>query len=1145
MFPRLKVSRWQASAITHLPLVLAIQRFLLVQICACLVATASAQSPATGTIQGRVRNAELGIYLSKALVIIDGTTVETLTNEFGEYTLYNVPTGEVRLTASYTGQTPVSATVTVAANETTPRDFAFVGKDTKRNADGTLVLDPFTVAADRFRNAREIAINEERNSVNIKNVVAIDQFGDIPSGNIGEFVKFLPGVQVSYGAFGGNNQGYADSDASGISIRGFGPEDTAVLIDGMPVSNATPGSLSRQVALDQLSVNNASRVELIKVATPDMPNNSIGGQVNLITKSSFEFARPTYTGRVFFNFNSMDADLKKTPGPVKNDTFKSTPGLEFTVTQPFSKTLGIAFTGYLAREYKNNYRVQPSYSYTGTFSNLAGQQISLANPALTRFQIQSTPMMVDKMSGNLRVDWKPSPSQSIRANVQYSTYDSVEAQRNLDIRPTIAAGADWGATKSIGTTANSTTSMVVRTRDKVGNTRSTQLAYDLNLAGWKIAAKGSYSVSESDFRDRQNGHFSEVAVRLNPGAVNLENIQNGVPGKITTYERGNPATIVKDYTQMSSYSFDGTIAQSGEAFSRNSVGLYAVDVERDLSFLPFIGSNTLSLKTGARRDQDKTEKSGIGTGYREILATGKSYLISDIFDDNYQGQSPGFGLPAQQWASTYKLYELDQKNDLFVAPTDGADAINNYNSYVNQQKQMTDTKDAVYAMLSGSFLNNRLFVVAGARQETSKRVGRGPYTDARWDYAKTPDGLIYVDNFYRTGVKLTATNSIRTNADGTTTTITNFLSGSALLSRMTTAGVKYPDHILGPNNASLESRMRQLQPLREISTRYRGDPSFSFNTQFKLTKKLDIKLAYSRSFKLPDLENGTQGLVSGNNSFTINESVPIAADGTRGTISVANPQIKPETSQNWDIELAYRLGESGQVSIAGYHKSVTNQVVTFTSFDDSSVFQTVLPILGLDPADYEDWRLTTSSNSTSKQATKGVEFQIIHDLSVFGRWGRNFQGFLTFSAKELAKPAVSEPVTLTSPSGNPITFTPSVKTITMTANRFGGAGLQYIGRRFYAQLRATYRNDNELSGQIVLADGNVIRRIAPAETRVDLNLNYILSKRYNLFLSGRDILYSERKIEWRDDKGILPSYAQIIDWREFGVTWTVGLNARF
>lgn len=1144
MIPRLLLCSRPTRTRCVSRLVQACGQLALILITALLTAPASAQ-PATGTIQGRVRNAESGTYLSKALVTIIGTNVETLTNEFGEFTLYNVAAGEVQLKASYTGQAPVTATVNVTAGETTTKDFDFIGKDVKRNADGTLVLDPFTVAADRFRNAREIAINEERNSVNIKNVVAIDQFGDIPSGNIGEFVKFLPGVQVSYGAFGGNSQGYAESDASGISIRGFGPEDTAVLIDGMPVSNATPGSLSRQVALDQLSVNNASRVELIKVATPDMPNNSIGGQVNLITKSSFEYAQPTYSGRVFFNFNSMDPDLKKTPGPVKGSTFKTTPGLEFTVTQPFSRTLGIAFTGYAAREYKNNYRVLPTFAYTGTYSNLAGQQISLANPALSRFQIQATPMMVDKVSGNLRVDWKPSPSQSIRANVQYSTYDSVEAQRNLDVRPTMAAGADWSATKSIGTTANSTASMVVRTRDKVGNTRSAQLAYDLNLAGWKIAAKGSYSVSESDFRDRQNGHFSEVAVRLNPGAVHLEDIRNGVPGKITTYERGNPATTVKDYTQIRSYTFDGTIAQSGEAFSKNSVGLYAVDVERDLSFLPLIGSNSLSLKMGARRDQDKTEKSGIGTGYREVLAAGKSYLISDIFDDTYVGQSPGFGLPAQQWASTYKLFELDQKNDLFVAPEDGADAINNYNSYVNQQKQMTDTKDAFYAMLSGSFFNNRLYIVAGARQETSTRVGRGPYTDARWDYAKTPDGRIYLDNFYRTGVKLTATNSIRTNADGTTTTITNFLSDSALLSRMTTAGVKYPDHILGPNNTSLESRKLNLQPLREVDTKYKGDPSFSFNTQFKLTSKLDLKIAYSRSFKLPDLENSTQGLVSGNNSFVVNEAVPVAADGTRGTISVANPQIKPETSQNWDFEISYRLGESGQISLAGYHKSVTNQVVTFSSFDDSPVFHTVLPILGLDPADYEDWRLTTSSNSKSKQATKGLEFQVIHDLSFLGRWGRNFQGFVTFSAKELAKPAAAEPVTLTSPNGNPVTFTPSVKTITLTANRFGGAGLQYIGRRFYAQLRATYRNDNELSGQIVLADGNVIRRIAPAETRVDLNLNYILSKRYNLFLSGKDILYSERKIEWHDDKGILPSYAQVIDWREFGVTWTVGLNARF
>jgi primosomal protein N' len=45
------------------------------------------------------------------------------------------------------------------------------------------------VASERYKNAAEIAINEERYSPTIKNVVAADAFGDISDGNIGEFVR--------------------------------------------------------------------------------------------------------------------------------------------------------------------------------------------------------------------------------------------------------------------------------------------------------------------------------------------------------------------------------------------------------------------------------------------------------------------------------------------------------------------------------------------------------------------------------------------------------------------------------------------------------------------------------------------------------------------------------------------------------------------------------------------------------------------------------------------------------------------------------------------------------------------------------------------------------------------------------------------
>ena len=53
------------------------------------------------------------------------------------------------------------------------------GKVTKwfKAAGDTVKLDAFTVQADRQMSAQALAMNEQRNAPNIKNVVAIDEFG--------------------------------------------------------------------------------------------------------------------------------------------------------------------------------------------------------------------------------------------------------------------------------------------------------------------------------------------------------------------------------------------------------------------------------------------------------------------------------------------------------------------------------------------------------------------------------------------------------------------------------------------------------------------------------------------------------------------------------------------------------------------------------------------------------------------------------------------------------------------------------------------------------------------------------------------------------------------------------------------------------
>jgi iron complex outermembrane recepter protein len=1116
-----------------------------------LATSAVAQAPATGTIRGTVTNATNGQTMENAVLRITGGK-QAISNSYGDYEFTGVPAGDVEIRASYVGEPDIVATVNVAAGDVARRDFVFRENvsGVATGKDGTLELSPYVVNAERYRNARAQATAEERNSVNIKSVVATDQFGYVPSGNVGEFTKFLPGIQLDYGTPSGGAGGFSENAANGISVRGFGPEDTAILIDGLPVSSTLPGNLTRQVGLDQLSINNASRIELIKVATPDMPMNSIGGQVNLITRNAFEQARPSYSARVFMNVNSQAPDvLEKTPGPVNKETFKSTPGVELNVSYPLSKTLGFSVSGAWNQEYSDTWRAAPQWNnnqaanyQNGAFVNASGQASSVANPVLTRYQITETPSMTTRSSGNFRVDWRPTPNQTIRANVQYSTYESAEAQRRLDFRPTIAAtGADWDPTKVIGTTANNTTAMTVTTRDRLGDTLSGQLQYDLNVFGFQINAAGSYSTSKSDYEDEGRGHFSEVNLNLNPGRVALYGLDRGIPSRAETFTRGTNLPL--DYTQLANWSFDGTNAKSGEAHNERTISLYKVDVSRPIDFIPWLGSNSLTFQTGYRYDEDLNEKSGRGTGYRQILRPNATYAVGDILDTNYLGQSPGFDLAAQQWASTYKLYELNQSRNIFYVPDFDESTntrVENYNSWVGQQKDLKETKQGWYGMLTGRFFSDRLTVVGGARQESNARVGRSPFTNSTWNFVKNSDGSIYTDATNPNGVRMDQAAS---------NLFANTPAGTALRAALTSAGISFPTTPYGsPTSGTRDFAARQLQyqPLRPVNQKVTGDPSYSINVAYKLTKKIDLKAAYSRSFKQQNLESGAAGgIISGTNNFTIQEYTETESannSGARGRITVANPGLKPETSENWDFEASYFNDNGGKFTVSYYTKDVTNQTMDFNTYSGSAEFNAVMAALGLAPEEFEDWRLVTSANSAAVQKTSGWEFEVRHDLSAFGAWGRRISGFASWAMTEFPAPTAPEPYSINNPDGTTTTLIPAVSTVTLRANRFGGAGIQYSGDRLSVQVRGTYRNDNEIGNDRLTINGNIFRKIQPEETRIDLNVGYMLTKHYSLFLSGRDVFNGEREQIWRHDGGVLPDYASLSDLKKFGVTWTFGVT---
>jgi iron complex outermembrane receptor protein len=1122
--------------------------------------SAHAQQAATGTIEGRVINAANSNYLSKAEVSVQGTNIQTLTNDFGEYQLRNVPAGPATIVVKFTGQQTVVTTVNVEGGKVAQQDVS-MGAEAQTSSDGeAFVLSEYVVESRRYRTAQEIAINEERNSTNIKNVVATDSLGFVADGNIAEFVKFLPGIDVDYGGTYVN-----PNDATGIGVRGFGPEDTSIMIDGMPVSSASPASLTRAIGMDMLSINNASRIEVIKVATPDMANNSPGGAINLVTRSAFEYARPTYNVDLTITGNTNDTKVfEKSPGPATESTYHTLPGARVSVAIPLSKTLGFSASissdnRYSSAEtFNGRWRMTPGAvnltpigGTSGTPVANADGPVNLSNPYLDRVQINDSPWNTFKQSGNIKFDWRALPSLTLNANIQHSRYTGINVDRRLQfqIGNSGSQGAqNWGEDfvqtfQRVGSfnPSNSSTQMTITSRDKEGETTSGYLKAAFQKGPWTIDASGSHSESYGHFEDMNNGHFSGLDLNLQTGRIDFYGIKEAIPSAIAVWN--NSAQSI-DYTKLQNFTTDSTLnAQSGAAFQRDIQKDYKLNVRYQLDFMPF----PTAVKVGAARSVKDARKWGRGTGYR-MRYTGPTLSVNQLKDDYTSG--PIFGIAGnQEWASTYKLYDIYEANPEFFDPDfDVGLSIGNYNSRISQTRSIAETTDSGYAMIDASFFNNRVKLITGVRQSRKKLEGYQGYVDSKFNYVRLPNGMVYTDSIYTQGVKYDgSTGPISTGGNYARDAV---IADTALRGRMQAAGAIIPGQLeLAPNGTSNGTASNNLRLAQErYKTRTldlkRTDPETpQVQVAYEITDSLQLKLAWSRETKLQNLESGSRGgILTGGNSLNINENLNYAGElGGQGTIAISNANLQPELTNSWNAEVSYYSKSGGKISVSYFYKDIKNLWDEEEVYNNSPEYASILGAYGLTPADFPNWRLTSTINSAAKAKRTGVELSINQNLGFMGRWAAPFDMFLTYSHRPNA--AGDMP---TNPARGYLNKMPSM-------DKYSG-GLSYSIARFSLQARATYTESGITRAGTVsytapgesTASSYQLYNMIPSELRLNLQADYRFSKRYSVFLKADNVLRSHTYNKISDVvTNILPDYAHHIRHGRYGVAVTAGVSASF
>lgn len=424
----------------------------------------------SGLVTGQITDAEKQI-LPGASIIVEGMHAGVTSDINGFYTIANLKPGTYTLKVSYVGYSPKEMTVTIANGKVLTRDVVL---DEGAELKEVEVLGAFS--------GQRKAFQMQKAAMGVTNVVSADQVGKFPDSNIGDALKRINGINVQY------DQG----EARFGQVRGTSADLTSVTVNGNRLPSAEGDT--RNVQLDLIPADMIQTIEVNKVVTSDMDGDAIGGEVNLVTKSTpshriLNFTAGTgYTwisekpqlnlgatwGQRFFNdkFGVMaSASYQYAPGGSDNTEFEyvekdgkvvlnEAQVRQYYVTRErqsyslgldyrFSPLHKISFKGIYNRrnDWENRYRI----SYKKLASDPSSQSVVIQTKAgsdnnkdarLERQQTMDFTLDGEHQFGRLNVDWASSFSRATedRPNERYIGW-KLKGSDDLDF---VAAMEDAG-----------------------------------------------------------------------------------------------------------------------------------------------------------------------------------------------------------------------------------------------------------------------------------------------------------------------------------------------------------------------------------------------------------------------------------------------------------------------------------------------------------------------------------------------------------------------------------------------------------------------------------------------------------------------------------------------------------------------------
>ncbi|MEZ5069722.1 MAG: TonB-dependent receptor [Bacteroidales bacterium] len=232
----------------------------------------------TGVIRGKIADASTGEGLIGANVFLTGTTMGTITDFDGNFSLNGVPLGKASVTCSYISyETQVFDDIEVKAGEVVVLNANLMLSSQN--------IDEVVVVARKREQTEAAVLVMKKKMPTVLDGISSQQISRLGDSDAASALKRVTGVSVEGGKYvyvRGLSDRYSNTTLNEAQIPGLDPEKNTVQMDLFPS-------------------NIIENLMVYKTFSPDLPGNSTGGLVNIVTKDFPEDFSVQFSANLGYN----------------------------------------------------------------------------------------------------------------------------------------------------------------------------------------------------------------------------------------------------------------------------------------------------------------------------------------------------------------------------------------------------------------------------------------------------------------------------------------------------------------------------------------------------------------------------------------------------------------------------------------------------------------------------------------------------------------------------------------------------------------------------------------------------------------------------------------------------------------------------